>query len=218
MRKRTIHVLNWDKYQARSDKELPWCKLWGRLFKTPWFQLLDDPEKFCTIAILDLARQFSNKISEELIFKGYLKGNYGLFMSEERISKLCKVLSDNEFLSDNCPTKVSLEGDKKDIDKKERERTDEKRPTNTPNSLEETKSYFVEINHPLEAEKFFDHFTANGWKVGGKSPMRDWKAAARNWTRNSKTFSNSSTSKPTSELDAILEKKRKENENAKLYA
>jgi len=34
-----------------------------------------------------------------------------------------------------------------------------------------------------EAEKFMDHYTANGWKVGRNS-MRDWKAAVRNWMKN----------------------------------
>lgn len=35
-----------------------------------------------------------------------------------------------------------------------------------------------------EAEKFFNHYTANGWKVGGKASMKDWEAAARNWVSN----------------------------------
>jgi hypothetical protein len=81
MRKRIIHVLNWEKYQARSDKELPWCKLWGALFKKPWFQNLKDDEKFCTITILDLARQFNNKLTEESIFKGYLRRKKGFLSS-----------------------------------------------------------------------------------------------------------------------------------------
>lgn len=101
MRKRIIHVLNWEKYQARSDKELPWCKLWGALFKRPWFQQLQDDEKFCTILFLDLARQFNNRIPDLSEFKGYLRGNYGLFMEEERVFNLCKLLSHKEFLSDN---------------------------------------------------------------------------------------------------------------------
>jgi hypothetical protein len=34
-----------------------------------------------------------------------------------------------------------------------------------------------------EASHFYDHFQSNGWKVGGKTPMKDWKAACRNWLR-----------------------------------
>lgn len=33
-----------------------------------------------------------------------------------------------------------------------------------------------------EADKFHDYYTANGWQVG-RSPMKDWKAALRNWQR-----------------------------------
>jgi len=39
-----------------------------------------------------------------------------------------------------------------------------------------------------DSEEFFDHFTANGWLVAGKTPMRDWKAAMRNWKRRSSRF------------------------------
>ena len=46
----------------------------------------------------------------------------------------------------------------------------------------------IRLNAQVEAEKFFDHFSSNGWKVGGKAPMKDWKASARNWIRNSGTF------------------------------
>ncbi len=28
----------------------------------------------------------------------------------------------------------------------------------------------------IEAKKFFNHFESNGWKVGGKSPMKNWQA------------------------------------------
>lgn len=40
----------------------------------------------------------------------------------------------------------------------------------------------------IEAEKFFNHFTANGWLVSGRSKMRDWQAAAGNWLLNAKTY------------------------------
>jgi len=204
MRKRIIHVLNWEKYQARSDKELPWCKLWGALFKKPWFQNLKDDEKFCTITILDLARQFNNKLTEESIFKGYLRRNYGLFMEEERVFKLCKSLADNGFLSDSV---VGLEGDKIRVDKirEEIEQPAPKtKPLNekVPENLEAVKAYFLERGNALEAEKFYDHFSANGWKVGGKSPMQDWKAAARGWITRSKSF-NTKEQKNESGIDRI---------------
>ena len=38
-----------------------------------------------------------------------------------------------------------------------------------------------------EADKFVDFYSSNGWKVG-KNPMKDWKAAARNWMKNKSSF------------------------------
>ena len=44
------------------------------------------------------------------------------------------------------------------------------------------------VNAADQAERFVDHFAANGWKVSGKSSMQDWQASARNWLRNAKQF------------------------------
>jgi hypothetical protein len=40
----------------------------------------------------------------------------------------------------------------------------------------------------IEARKFFYHFVANGWKVGGKTPMENWQAAAHNWMLNAPRY------------------------------
>lgn len=51
-------------------------------------------------------------------------------------------------------------------------------------SLETLKQFFVgNGSNSKEAECFYDHFASNGWKVGGKAAMKDWKAASRNWIR-----------------------------------
>ena len=36
---------------------------------------------------------------------------------------------------------------------------------------------------PIEAQRFWDYYESNGWRVG-RNPMKDWKAAVRNWQRN----------------------------------
>ena len=164
MRKKIIRVLNWEKYQARADKELPWCKLWGSLFKRPWFQELKDDEKFVTIIFLDLARQFNNFIPDLSEFKGYLRGNYGLFMEEERVFKLCKVLADNGFLSDN----MSDIQDKTRVDEMRR---DDKESPASPDLSKQICLKDVEIKDQSEGVKhkifnqIVDAFKQRGWRT-----------------------------------------------------
>jgi len=65
-----------------------------------------------------------------------------------------------------------------------------KQDEGTPKSLSEVQSFFQEQNQPkCEAERFFNYYENNGWKVGGKTPMKKWKAAARNWILNIDKFS-----------------------------
>lgn len=53
-----------------------------------------------------------------------------------------------------------------------------------PRSLAEVEELFRSCEYPLaEAARYWDHYTANGWRVG-RNPMKDWKAAAANWMRN----------------------------------
>ena len=55
-------------------------------------------------------------------------------------------------------------------------------------SLQEVKDYFLTINGTnTDAECFYDYFTSNGWRTG-KNPIKDWKAAARNWMRRKSEF------------------------------
>jgi hypothetical protein len=73
-------------------------------------------------------------------------------------------------------------------------------------SLEAVKAYGAEIKlAPDQCEAFFDHFTSNGWKVSGRAPMKDWKAALRNWKRNTRPQSNGfSRSRPNGKLPAPI--------------
>ncbi len=78
----------------------------------------------------------------------------------------------------------------KNLEPKNLEPKNEGRPRN----LGDLKDYFFEkIQDQLAAEreskKFWDHYQSNGWKIGGKSPMKDWKAAVRQWVGRIKEFS-----------------------------
>lgn len=49
-----------------------------------------------------------------------------------------------------------------------------------PESVEVVRAYCQERNNGVNPEAFFNYYEANGWKVG-RNPMKDWKAAVRNW-------------------------------------
>lgn len=52
----------------------------------------------------------------------------------------------------------------------------------TPPTLEQVKAYCQERNNNVDPQRWLDHYTSNGWKVG-RNPMKDWKAAVRTWER-----------------------------------
>lgn len=54
--------------------------------------------------------------------------------------------------------------------------------TFTPPTLEDVQAYCQERENHVDAERFIDYYTSNGWKVG-KNSMKDWKAAVRNWEK-----------------------------------
>ena len=54
----------------------------------------------------------------------------------------------------------------------------------TPPSVEEVAAYCQERGNGVDASRFVDFYSSKGWMVG-KSRMKDWKAAVRNWERGS---------------------------------
>ena len=65
-------------------------------------------------------------------------------------------------------------------------------------SLEEIKLHFAKSGLPeSEAEKFFNYYESNGWRVG-KNPMKLWHGAAGNWKKNfdERRFEQSGKAKP----------------------
>lgn len=52
----------------------------------------------------------------------------------------------------------------------------------TPPTVDDVRAYCEERGNHVDAQRFVDFYTANGWKVG-KNSMKDWKAAVRTWER-----------------------------------
>lgn len=74
-----------------------------------------------------------------------------------------------------------------------------------PPTLDQVQEYCKERNNKVSWNKFIDHYTSNGWKVG-KNKMQDWKAAVRTWEKNSfESKSTKQTSLPISDYSTQSE-------------
>ena len=76
---------------------------------------------------------------------------------------------------DNESKSIELEREKEKEDIKPQKRF--VKPT-----IDEVRAYCLERGKGVDAEKWYNHYSANGWKVG-RSKMVDWKAAIRTWER-----------------------------------
>lgn len=56
------------------------------------------------------------------------------------------------------------------------------RPKFQKPTLKEITAYCLACQIQVDAQKFYDHYESNGWRVG-RNPMKDWHAALRNWWR-----------------------------------
>jgi hypothetical protein len=51
-------------------------------------------------------------------------------------------------------------------------------------TFQDINSYCLERGTTVDANKFIDYYTSNGWMVG-KNKMKDWKACVRRWEKSS---------------------------------
>lgn len=103
----------------------------------------------------------------------------------------------NEHVTEgNAIDKNRIEEDKNriEIDSVPQAETPVKEKRFIPPTFEEVKEYCLSRQKGVDAERFIDYYTANGWKVG-KNKMKDWKAAVRTWEKNK--YSNNGSSVDT---------------------
>ena len=55
-------------------------------------------------------------------------------------------------------------------------------------TLAEIQEYCKEKGFNVDAASIYDHYTANGWVQGKNKPIKDWKAAVRQWARREGEF------------------------------
>ena len=69
--------------------------------------------------------------------------------------------------------------------------------------LEEIREFCFEKNINIDVDRFFNYYESKGWKVG-VSPMKDWKAAVRNWAKNDSLYSRPGSARISSDTSAQL--------------
>ena len=67
--------------------------------------------------------------------------------------------------------------------------------------LEEIREFCFEKNINIDVDRFFNYYESKGWKVG-ISPMKDWKAAVRNWAKNDSLYSRPGSTRISSDTSA----------------
>jgi predicted phage replisome organizer len=144
-------------------------------------------EKFGMIEIVNNAYTIPNWEKHQNLDKlEKLKEQNRLRVAKHREKQ--KLLSSDEecnvtVMECNATDKIRLEEDKNRIDKDiDIEEDKPKRKRFVPPTLEEVQDYCFERNNNVDAERFINHYTSNGWMVG-KNKMKDWKAAIRTWEK-----------------------------------
>lgn len=77
------------------------------------------------------------------------------------------------------------------VDHIKKEKSSAKKEKEIPPQLQLVISFFKKNkSNEAEALNFYNHYRSNGWLVGGRTPMKDWKASASKWISNTGHFSN----------------------------
>lgn len=99
-------------------------------------------------------------------------------------------LNQDNFFLFSSKEKTNLDHDTDSEKKTERKKVAQKKEKEfIPPLLNEVVAFFHSEKYPeIESRKFFYHFEGNGWLVSGKTPMKNWQAAAHNWMLNTPRY------------------------------
>lgn len=92
--------------------------------------------------------------------------------------------------------------------KKESEPSKEKKVRFSAPTIEEVREYCRERGNKVDAQRFFDFYTANGWCQGRGKPIRDWRAAVRTWEREDTYNHNNYSNGQRTDKECVLRKRR----------
>jgi hypothetical protein len=180
-----MKIKNWKRFQHFKDRKPVWIKVYTDLLNDlDWYKLDGDAAKLL-VGLWLLASEdpdqngelpdietiaFRLKIPEAKVKQHVTKLDHWLYQDDiNLISSRYQV----DILETETEREIETE--------KRRARENKFRPP----TLDEVSDYAKERRSQVSPQRFIDHYTSVGWKVG-KNPMRDWRAAFRGWeSRNS---------------------------------
>ena len=101
----------------------------------------------------------------------------------ERVARMANAASAKQKVAN---VKQNVAKSSKEEDKEKDKDQDEDKDCGVrrfaPPSPDEVRRYCAEKGLAVDPERFCDFYAAKGWRVGAQ-PMKDWRAAVRNWAR-----------------------------------
>ena len=77
-----------------------------------------------------------------------------------------------------------------------------------PPTVEEVQAYCRERGNEVDAHRFCDFYTANGWCQGRGKPIKDWRAAVRTWERDGNCNHNINRNGQRFDKESVLRERR----------
>ena len=166
-------------------------------------------EQFEMIEIVDGTICISNWEKHQNIDKLTQMREYNRLAQQKSRAKRRLLPAVNDNVNDKSMTSQECQDTDIEEDKEKEEEKENNSVTRTkrftPPNVEEVKAYCAERKNNIDAQRFVDYYTSNGWQVG-KNKMKDWRAAVRNWERNnsSKSGNIAVKSNASDDLDGIF--------------
>lgn len=178
-----LHVKSLEKYHpGYKDRTLQWAKIYINMAEgDPETELIDneiDWSRLIKFILLELRAQKPLPISDAYWTKKGFNIEYRpMCLTLNMLHNFLTIVTEDEKHRYESVTQIRVDKSKIRVDNIKSPVT--KKSSLLP-TLHEVKDF---MKNDAMAENFFDYYQSNGWKIGGRAPMRDWKAAARNWMR-----------------------------------
>lgn len=186
-----VHIRNLERYQpGYKDRDHIWAKIHYRMLIDPDTKFLSEVgfSRLVKLIVMETYLKKPLPLSERYLTS--INFDFGL----ESLSSTLEELSQFIEIIDVTEEKISCVTEER---RGEERRGEKKREICTlpkersvgfkKPSIEEVKAHFGGKGFPAEADKFFDYYEANGWRVG-RNPMKNWQSAVANWLRNAKSY------------------------------